>query len=72
MRELDFEKSTYGKHSRQFRIGRPPHLPVTGFACPYPKVKETPALTSARSRAILGLLDILVDIGVLAEKEVIQ
>jgi hypothetical protein len=29
-------------------------------------------LTSAQSRAILGSLDILVDIGVPAEKEVIQ
>jgi hypothetical protein len=29
-------------------------------------------LTSPQSRAILGTLDILVDIGVLAEKEVIQ
>jgi hypothetical protein len=34
--------------------------------------EETPALTSFRSRDILGALDILVDIGVFAEKEVIQ
>jgi hypothetical protein len=33
--------------------------------------KERLALTFALSRDILGLLDILVDIGVLAEKEVI-
>jgi hypothetical protein len=39
---------------------------------PNPKVKETLALTSRRSRGILGSLDILVDIGVFAEKEVIQ
>jgi len=39
---------------------------------PNPKVKETLVLTSPRSRAILGSLDILVDIGVPAEKEVIQ
>jgi len=38
---------------------------------PNPKVKETLVLISL-SRAILGLLDILVDIGVPAEKEVIQ
>jgi hypothetical protein len=35
------------------------------------KVKETLVLKSSRSRAILGPLDILVDIGVPAEKEVI-
>jgi hypothetical protein len=34
--------------------------------------EETLALTSFRSRDILGALDILVDIGVFAEKEVIQ
>ena len=39
---------------------------------PNPKAKETLLLTSPRSRAILGSLDILVDIGVPAEKEVIQ
>jgi hypothetical protein len=33
--------------------------------------KETLVLKSSRSRAILGALDILVDIGVPAEKEVI-
>jgi hypothetical protein len=37
-----------------------------------PKVEETVALTSFRSRDILGALDILVDIGAFAEKEVIQ
>ena len=42
------------------RLGRPP------------KVKETLASTSPRSRDIIGPLDILVDIGALAEKEVIQ
>jgi len=42
------------------------------FACPNPKVKETLLLTSPRCRAILGSPDILVDIGVPAEKEVIQ
>jgi hypothetical protein len=46
-------------------------LPVTGFACQNPKIKETLVLKSSRSRAILGALDILVDIGVPAEKEVI-
>jgi hypothetical protein len=44
----------------------------SAFACPNPKVKETFLLTSPRSRDILGTLDILVDIGVPAEKEVIQ
>jgi hypothetical protein len=39
---------------------------------PNPKVKETLALTAARTRGILGALDILVDIGAFAEKEVIQ
>jgi hypothetical protein len=38
---------------------------------PNPEVKKVPTLTSPLSRAILGPLDILVDIGVLAEKEVI-
>ena len=37
-----------------------------------PNPKKTLLLTSPRSRAILGALDILVDIGALAEKEVIQ
>jgi hypothetical protein len=36
------------------------------------KVKDLLVLTSPRCQAIIGLLDILVDIGVLAEKEVIQ
>jgi hypothetical protein len=43
----------------------PPH-------CPNTKVKEILVLISPPSRAILGSLDILVDIGVPAEKEVIQ
>jgi hypothetical protein len=37
-----------------------------------PKVKERLVLTSLRSRGILGALDIPVDIGAPAEKEVIQ
>jgi hypothetical protein len=41
-------------------------------SCAKRKVKKLLALTSPRSRAILGLLDFLVDIGVPAEKEVIQ
>ena len=36
------------------------------------KVKETLVLSSPRSGVIIGSLDILVDIGVPAEKEVIQ
>ena len=36
------------------------------------KAKETLVLTSSRSGIIIGSLDILVDIGVPAEKEVIQ
>ena len=36
------------------------------------KVNEALVLTSARSRVIIGSLDVLVDIGVPAEKEVIQ
>jgi hypothetical protein len=39
---------------------------------PTQRFNGTVVLTSRRSRAILGPLDILVDIGVLAEKEVIQ
>ena len=46
-------------------------LPLCG-GVPNPKVKETLALTTSRTRGILGALDILVDIGVFAEKEVIQ
>ena len=42
------------------------------FTCPNPKVKERLVLTSLRSRVILRVLDTLVDIGVPAEKEVIQ
>jgi hypothetical protein len=34
--------------------------------------REAVILTTSRTRAILGALDILVDIGLLAEKEVIQ
>jgi hypothetical protein len=45
---------------------------VTDFRVTNPKVKESLILASPRSRAILGPLDILVDIGVPAEKEVIQ
>jgi hypothetical protein len=41
-------------------------------SCARPKVKERVVLTSRQSRVILGLLDFLVDIGVPAEKEVIQ
>lgn len=40
-------------------------------ALPIPKVKESLVLTSLGFCAMLGLLDILVDIGVPAEKEVI-
>jgi hypothetical protein len=47
-------------------------LSVTAFHVPNSKVKELLVLTSPRSRVILGLFDILVDIGVSAEKEVIQ
>jgi hypothetical protein len=36
------------------------------------RLRETLVLTSPRSDAIIGSLDILVDIGVPAEKEVIQ
>jgi hypothetical protein len=39
---------------------------------PNSKVKELLVLTSLRSRVIFGSLDIPVDIGVPAEKEVIQ
>jgi hypothetical protein len=41
-------------------------------AVPNSKVKELLVLTSPLSRVILGPFDILVDIGVPAEKEVIQ
>ena len=37
-----------------------------------PRVEETVALTTPRSRDILGAVDTLVDIGAFAEKEVIQ
>jgi hypothetical protein len=37
-----------------------------------PKAKKMIVLTSPRSRVTIGTLDILVDIGVPAEKEVIQ
>ena len=42
------------------------------FARPNPKVKETLALTFSPSGGTIGSLDIPVDIGVRAEKEVIQ
>jgi hypothetical protein len=42
------------------------------LAWPNPKVEETLALTAARARDIHWAFDILVDIGVFAEKEVIQ
>jgi hypothetical protein len=42
------------------------------FARPSLKLKERLLLKFLRARVILGLLDTLVDIGVLAEKEVIQ
>jgi hypothetical protein len=42
------------------------------FASPTLAAKETRVLKSPRSRAILGPLDTLVDIGASAEKEVIQ
>jgi hypothetical protein len=42
------------------------------LAYPNPKVKEMIVLTSPRSRVTIGPLDIPVDIGVPAEKEVIQ
>jgi len=45
---------------------------VAGFREPNPKVKERLVLTAVRTRAILAALDVLVDIGVPAEKEVIQ
>ena len=54
-------------------------LPMYGFSAtdcrvskPSPEVKEMVVLTFSRPRAIIELLDILVDIGVPAEKEVIQ
>ena len=47
-------------------------ISITTFRVPNSKVKELLVLTSPRCRAIIGLLDILVDIGVPAEKEVIQ
>jgi hypothetical protein len=40
--------------------------------CPNPRVKETVVLASPPSRVIIGSLDIYVDIGFPAEKEVIQ
>jgi hypothetical protein len=42
------------------------------LAWPNSKDKKTLALTSRRSRDILRVLDTVVDIGVFAEKEVIQ
>src|SRR6267143_2217566 len=45
---------------------------VIRFGVPGAKIKGTVVLTSLRTRGILGGPDILVDIGVFAEKEVIQ
>jgi hypothetical protein len=45
---------------------------VATFRVPNSKVKGLLVLTSPLSRVILGPFDILVDIGVPAEKEVIQ
>jgi hypothetical protein len=45
---------------------------VIRFGEPGPKNNGAVVLTSLRTRGILGGLDILVDIGVFAEKEVIQ
>jgi hypothetical protein len=42
------------------------------LACPNPKVKEMIVRNTPRSRVTIGPLDIHVDIGVPAEKEVIQ
>jgi hypothetical protein len=42
------------------------------FRVPKPEGKERLPLTSPDSRVIIGSLDMLVDIGVPAEKEVIQ
>jgi len=42
------------------------------LARPNPKIIETLALASSRSGVIIGSLDIRVDIGVPAEKEVIH
>jgi hypothetical protein len=42
------------------------------LACPNPRIQKTLDLTSPFSGVIIGSLDILVDIGVPAEKEVIQ
>ena len=47
-------------------------ISITTFRVPNSKVKELLVLTSPLSRVILGPFDILVDIGVPAEKEVIQ
>jgi hypothetical protein len=65
---------TFGR--RLSHVSRPTpdkrRFSVTTFRVPNSKVKELLVLTSPRSRVILGPFDILVDIGVPAEKEVIQ
>jgi len=48
-----------------------PAIPIGKMKGCATQFKETLVLKSSRSRAILGALDILVDIGVPAEKEVI-
>jgi hypothetical protein len=48
-----------------------PWAPAQAWLAQKEKVKERLVLTSLRSRVILGSLDVLVDIGVPAEKEVI-
>jgi hypothetical protein len=53
-------------------IDNPRSHAFIGNWLPRAQPKETLVLTSLRSRAILGSLDSLVDIGVPAEKEVIQ
>ena len=45
---------------------------VIRFGMPGAKIKGTVVLKSLQTRGILGGLDILVDIGAFAEKEVIQ
>jgi hypothetical protein len=57
----------------QFPGSRPPEGGQTSqYKRVYREQLPTLVLTSPRSRDILGLFDILVDIGVPAEKEVIQ
>jgi hypothetical protein len=57
---------------RHRAIDHPRSDALIGNWLPRAQPKETLVLTSLRSRAILGSLDSLVDIGVPAEKEVIQ